>query len=339
MIDPYIYVGLAGDTDPGRFLSAGLFRRTAASDRWESLASRFDEAVEVRCILTDARRPGFLLIGTQRGVLASEDHGEHWRLLHSPRSSRAVWSLARLPGEAGALVAGYEPCALYFSQDSGASWTGGAVNVRHPDITAAGHVPKRVTGIAGCEFDRDCLYATLEVGGLLRSDDGGQTWRSIIDGVYVADDALDLHAVVADARQPRSVTVATRVGLFRSGDCGEHWRKLPVPVQTDRGVYCRSFACAPDDPATLYLGAGDGFEGDNGVFLISRDDGETWDAPQHPVVLKSAVFAIATDVRQPSRVAFASKYGDVLLSEDRGHTWASLPLPRGVGHVFSLALG
>ncbi len=100
-------------------------------------------------------------------------------------------------------------------------------------------MPKRVTGIAVEPGNPDTLYLSLEIGGLLRSRDGGKSWQAAIDGVYVVEDSVDLHGVVAGP-DPGRVTITTRVGTFQSGDYGAHWRKLAVPALREKGSYCRA---------------------------------------------------------------------------------------------------
>jgi photosystem II stability/assembly factor-like uncharacterized protein len=113
---------------------------------------------------------------------------------------------------------------------------------------------------------------------------------------------------------------------------------LPVPPLREKGSYCRAIAYAPENPRTVYLGAGNDFDGDRGALFISRDDGETWGAAELPGPLKSTVFAIATNPRAPRHVHCATKNGGVFSSMDGGVSWAYASLPRGVGHVFALGL-
>ncbi len=96
------------------------------------------------------------------------------------------------------------------------------------------------------------------------------------------------------------LTVATRVGLFRSrgrrrGGGADCLSRRPAPA----GCYCRSVAYAPDDPQILYLGAGEGFEGDAGMLFLSRDGGENWSVPAYGLKLKS------TGVRRCNRFALS----------------------------------
>ena len=332
-----IYAGMAGDTDEGRFVSSGLYR-SHDGGAWERIAMSLDPPAEVHAILTDGSRPNRVTIGTQSGIFRSDDNGDTWRRLSAPPPELAVWTLFRHPRKPKVVFAGYEPCSIYRSDDDGETFDKLPVKGAWPDITSGPEMPKRVTGIAVAPGNPDTLYASVEIGGLLRSGDGGQTWDAALDGVYVVEDAVDLHGVVVSPSRPDVVTVTTRVGTFRSEDSGVHWRKLDVPSLRDKGSYCRAIVYAPESDKTLYLGAGNDFDGDKGALFVSDDDGESWRAVDLPGPLKSTVFAVAVSPALPEHVACSTKNGGVFLSGDRGRSWRYAPLPRGAGHVFSLAI-
>ncbi|HTR11849.1 MAG TPA: YCF48-related protein [Roseiarcus sp.] len=333
-----LYAGLAGDTDDGRFVSAGLYR-SVDGGAWTRIDGGFEERQEVRAILTDARQPDRAVIGSQSGIFLSDDRGDSWRHLSAPRPELSVWSLVRDPSDPDVIFAGYEPATLYRSPDDGKTWTSIYLPATYPHVTAGPEMPKRITGIAVAGASRGEIYLSVEVGGLLRSLEGGKHWGAAIDGLYVVEDAVDLHGVVVSPTRREQVTVTTRIGAFRSDDHGDHWRKLPVPALREKGSYCRAIAYAPGRPQTLFLGAGNDFDGDKGALFVSGDNGATWRPANLPGPLKSTVFAIAINSRLPQQVHCATKNGGVFSSMDGGESWTYAPLPRGAGHVFSLGLG
>jgi photosystem II stability/assembly factor-like uncharacterized protein len=332
-----LYAGMAGDTDEGRFISAGLYRNNDG-EGWTRVDGSFTEPPEVHAILTDPRRPHRVIIGSQNGIYLSDDRGDSWQQLSAPRPELAVWSLLRDPNDPDVLFAGYEPAALCCSSDDGKTWTPIDLPAVYPHVTSGQGMPKRITSIAVGGRSPRQIYLSLEIGGLLRSLDGGKNWHAAIDGLYVVEDAVDLHGVVVHPIRCEQVTVTTRVGTFRSDNCGERWRKLPVPALREKGSYCRAIAYAPERPQTLFLGAGNDFDGDKGALFLSRDDGATWSAGDLPGPRKSTVFAIATNPRLPEQVHCATKNGGVFSSMNGGASWRYAPLPRGAGHVFSLGL-
>ncbi|SEF05727.1 Sortilin, neurotensin receptor 3 [Rhizobiales bacterium GAS188] len=336
----WVYAGLAGDTDPGRFLSAGLYRSRNAGGTWESLAGKFGQAPQVRAILTHPRRQGQVTIGTETGIWRSEDAGDTWRSLGAPKPDLAVWSLACHPRDRNTIFAGYEPCAIYRSGDDGVTWEKLPVEVTFPEITMHPEpMPKRVLSIAVDPANPSQIYAGIEIGGLLRSLDGGRSWNCVTEGLYLNEDSVDIHSVVVGPNRTGAVTAATRIGTFRSADRGLHWRNLQVPPLRPRGTYCRSLAYAPDDPETLYLAGGNDFDGDRGALFVSHDDGNSWEVIDVGAPLKTTVFAVAIDADRPDHIFCTTKIGQVFHSADRGKHWHVNPLPRGVGHVFALAVG
>ena len=338
MSDFFVYCGLAGDTDPGRFWSAGLYRSRNAEGHWESIGGNLGTEPHVFAILADPRHSGRVTIGTHDGIWRSDDAGKTWRRLGAPKPELGVWSLARDPVDADTLFAGYEPCAIYRSKDDGATWSKLRVETRFPAVSADPDIPKRVISIAVDPGNAQEMYASIEVGGLLRSMDGGENWENIIDGLYIDEGFVDIHSVVVNPLRPGEVTIATRFGVFRSDDRGAHWRNLKAPLMRSAGSYCRVLRYAPDGN-TLYLAAANDFDGDRGALFISDDNGASWRQAEPRVALKTPIFGLAVDPNNANHVFYSSKIGQLIYSRDRGKSCAVNPLPAGVGHVFSLAAG
>lgn len=336
-MDYDIFVGLAGDTDEGRFLSAGLWRSRNGAGPWESIGHRLGGELPVRAILADARHAGRVTIGTATGIWRSDDRGDTWRRLPAPAPGLSVWSLARHPGEPDTILAGYEPGAVAISRDDGASWRLFPIEATFPDVTRT--MPKRVLGLAVDPASTDDIYAGIEIGGMVRSRDGGRTWVGITDGTYINEDSVDFHSVAVSRIHPGRITGATRIGTFRSDDGGAHWRDMQIPMLRPRGTYCRVLAYDPEEAETLYLAGGNDFDGDIGRLFISRDDGSSWEVTDCGSPLKTSLFGLAVNARLTSHVFCASKIGQVLVSPDRGRSWRASALPPGAGHVFALAAG
>ena len=335
----YVYAGISGDTDPGRFWSGGLYRSRNGNDPWESLSAKMDPIPHVFAILTDPGRPGRITIGTENGVWRSDDAGESWRRLSAPKPELAVWSLTSHPRHPDTIFAGYEPCAIYRSTDDGSTWQRLPVNVSFPAVSDHPDIPKRIISIAIDPAHPDEIYASLEVGGLLRSLDGGQSWANVIDGLYIDEGFVDIHSVVVNPQHPGQLTVATRFGTFRSVDRGLHWHDLKAPRLRPIGSYCRVLAYAPGDAETLYLAAGNDFDGDRGALFVSRDNGSTWEQADLGIPLKTTIFSLAVNPNLPDHVFCSSKIGQVLHSSNRGRHWRVNPLPHATGHVFALSAG
>jgi hypothetical protein len=84
--DFFVYCGLAGDTDPGRFWSAGLYRSRNGDGAWESIGDRLGTEPHVFSILADSRCHDQVTVGTHDGNWRSDDAGDSWRRLDAPKT-------------------------------------------------------------------------------------------------------------------------------------------------------------------------------------------------------------------------------------------------------------
>ena len=103
----YVYVGLAGETAPGRPVKSGLYRMAAGDETWELLTLGLPEAPAIRAIATHPEDADVVYVGTQAGVYRSADHGEHWERLEIKDHGLPVWSLLFDPRDPDVLYAGY----------------------------------------------------------------------------------------------------------------------------------------------------------------------------------------------------------------------------------------
>ena len=336
----YVYVGLAGETAPGRPVKSGLYRMTAGDDHWELATRGLPSAPAIRAIATHPENSEIVYVGTQDGPYRTTDHGERWEKLDVPDHGLPVWSLAFDPRDARVVYAGYENCEIYRSEDGGERWRQLPVTVRFPEVTvAAGSNPaKRVLKLSANPANPDELYGAVEVGGVIRSLDGGKHWENMSHGQYVNDDTVDMHAVLVGRWRPGQVFAIGRAGLFCSTDRGEHWTTARLePLNPNGQTYCRDIREVPGDPKTIWVAAGPNFQSDAGVLFRSTDGGLTWGRVEMDVEPKTTMFAIAFDERQPKRMYCATSGGEVFASEDGGQSWAERHLPEGATQVYAMA--
>jgi photosystem II stability/assembly factor-like uncharacterized protein len=344
----YVYVGLAGE---GQFVGdGGLYRYAVGDGTWQSISQGLPASPQVRALLIHPDDPAVLYAGTQLGVYRSDDRGEHWEPLNRPREGRDVWSLACHPENPDVLYAGFEPCGIERSEDGGASWQRMDTNgVVFPHITTyMPPVAKRVIGIAADPSNPLDMYAAIEVGGLLGSQDGGESWTSLIDGPYVRNNTIDLHAVQVSPAAPGTVYIATQVAMFRGRDRGRHWEHVQIGEMFPGGSYCRDLLVAPDNPNVLYLAAGAGGGGapagtaEAGAVFRSRDTGESWERVDIGDVPPSRMARIAIDRGAPELVCCSAMLGQVYISKDGGRGWTSTQVPAELSrsrHIYPMACG
>src|SRR5262245_2663012 len=106
------------------------------------------------------------------------------------------------------------------------------------------------------------VYVNVHVGGVLRSSDGGTTWRPTLDIEH------DVHQVLAVPARPGLVLVAAADGFGRSDDGGDTWRWDNAGLHAH---YCRGVAFGDE---VVLLSAATGHQGRRSAVYRRRLDGD-----------------------------------------------------------------
>src|SRR5215470_2566768 len=147
--------------------------------------------------------------------------------------------------------------------------------------------------LSGSMADANLLFGAIEVGGIIRSRDGGEHWENLSHGQYLNDDPVDMHGVLASSWRPGTILSVARAGMFRSTDWGDHWLRVQIePLNAQGQTYCRSIREVPGDPKTIWVSAGGGFQSDMGVLFRSSDGGSTWKRVDMGAQPKTTMFAL-----------------------------------------------
>jgi photosystem II stability/assembly factor-like uncharacterized protein len=298
----------------------GVVRLVESEDGWDAataLAGR-----HAYCLALDAG--GALYAGCRGGgVWKSDDGGESWSDLGLPQHD--VYSVAVSPAD-GKVYAGCEPSMLFVSSDGGASWEELASLREIPSAPTWSFPPRpwtsHVRWIAPSPHGPDLLLVGIELGGLMRSEDGGATWEDHRPGAQRDVHSLAWHSVV-----PGRAYEAGGGGAAWSSDAGQTWSA--ADEGRDRHY---TWACAvdPDDPDCWFVSASPGpfnahRAGRAEAFVYRwRDDGP-WEAldgglPQ-PLDAMPYAFAFAGEC-----LFTGLSDGRLYETRDRGDTWTRVEL-------------
>ena len=338
----YVYAGLAGETAPGREVNSGLYRMAAGEGEWQSLTNGLPQDPTIRCVVVHPMDSSVVYAGTQDGPYRSDDHGDHWEKVNIADHGLPVWSILFHPRDPNVMYAGYENTEIFRSDDGGERWAQLPVSVRFPEITyrPGANPAKRVLNMSASTSSPDHLYGAVEVGGLIRSLDGGDTWTNVSHGQYLNDDLVDIHGVLCSRLTPDTVLQISRAGLFRSLDRGDHWTHMPLDPLNEKGqTYCRQIREVPGDPRSVWIAAGANFQSNLGAMFHSDDGGANWMRVNIGHELDSTLFGLAIDQRNPKNMFCASSGGQVFASDDGGEFWTDHHLPEGASQLYALACG
>jgi photosystem II stability/assembly factor-like uncharacterized protein len=300
-------------------IGSGLWRSADGGDSWKRSQNEGGLWSESRIygLTVHPREPRTVFAGADDGIYKSADSGQSFARLDSPMNSRDVWKIAIDPTNPDIIFAGTRPAALYRSKDGGRSWKQLAVDMADecPNV----RIP-RVTALAVDPSNPRTIWAGVEVDGVRRSLDGGDTWTRITEGVPDPD----IHDVTININGSRKVLTTTPREIFASTDAGEHWMPLGVGEQF-KLPYCRALTQKIDDPKTLFVATGDGAVGKTGAIQRSRDGGSKWEMAKLPVEPNSPIWTFAVHPANPDRIVSCSHYGELYATEDSGDTWRKLP--------------
>jgi len=349
MASSQVFAGVGGYYGGNQGNLAGVFRRDAEGADWQHVLTE----PEAYTVFVHPRDPNLVLAGTKDGIYRSTDGGATFKRANFPDAGVQVWSFLPDPADPKRLLAGGSPVAIYRSDDAGESWTRQAV----PQLPDRGKAPfaVRVMRFARRPGRPDEIYAALEVGGVMRSTDGGESWsdcsehlirlsveeprlRSKIVSDTEAEGMLDGHAICMSAADPDAVVLAVRMGLFRSQDQGKTWEDLRVD-RFSPFTYGRDIKVSPQDPNTLYACLSVAASSKDGALYRSQDIGRTWQRFDK-VQVHGTIMSVAPHHTDPKQVYLAARYdGEIFGTLDGGETWQFMPLPQGVKDIYSVACG
>jgi photosystem II stability/assembly factor-like uncharacterized protein len=349
VVQSYVFAAIGGYFgNPDSKDRLGVFRRPAGDAVWEHVLA----GPETYTVFVHPRDPSLVFAGTADGVYRSTDHGATFKRAKFPDQGVEVWSYLADPADPSRLLAGGSPVSIFRSDDMGESWT----RLPDPRMPYRGKSPFacRVMRFARNPNSTQEIFAALEVGGVMRSIDGGESWsdcsdplvqmsideprlRSMIVSDTDAEGMLDAHAICMSPADPGSVILALRMGLFRSTDRGASWQDMRVD-RFSPFTYGRDIKVSPQDPNTLYACLSVAASSKDGALFRSQDSGKTWQRFDK-VRPHGTLMSVSLHPTDPKQVYVAARYGEVFGTLDGGTTWQETPLPADIQHIYALACG
>mgnify|MGYP006282436473 FL=1 len=221
--------------------------------------------------------PNRFLTGTHEGVWRSDDSGKSWQDSSGGISLPHARWIASHPDDSSVVLLGTEPAGVFLSRDGGESWQ------QRPEISdfrdeGGWYLPYSPEAgcVRGFAFSGPRAYAAVEQGGMLVSDDTGESWRIAKGSTGETDTPVprgyihpDVHSVCVHPSSADLVLAPCGGGFYRSTDGGAHWEQID-------DCYVRAVWCDPHDPDHMILGPADGVSSD-GRIEVTRDGGDTWE--------------------------------------------------------------
>ena len=216
----------------------GVYKSTDAGKTWTNVGLK--DTRHIGRVLVDPRNADVVYVAAlghaygpneERGVFRSTDGGKHWeKVLYVSDKAGAIdlamdranprimfasfWEAYRTPWS---IISGGPGSGLYKTTDGGTTWK-----------KIQGHGwPSVVLGKIGVDIspaDPNRIYAMVEaleeLGGVYRSDDGGEHWQHMTDDHRLRSRAWYYDHIIADPRTP-DILYVLDTGIFRSIDGGK----------------------------------------------------------------------------------------------------------------------
>jgi photosystem II stability/assembly factor-like uncharacterized protein len=289
-----------------------------------------------QCLDADPLDPDTVYAGLREGgVRRTADAGRSW--VDCPLPERAVFSLAVSAAD-GTVYAGTEPSRLFCSEDRGETWRELQALLELPSRPTWSFPPRpwtsHVRWTAPSPHEADLLLVGIELGGLMRSTDGGKSWQDHRPGAQP-----DVHSLAWHPRASGRAYEAGGGGAAFSEDGGESWQ--PADEGRDRH-YTWSVAVDRDDPECWYVSASTGPFAAHGrrdpqARIYRRRDGEPWVplAGGLPEPLEAMPYALLAN---DDRLFAGLADGQLWQSFDQGDSWTRCTLQGdGLGSLVALA--
>jgi photosystem II stability/assembly factor-like uncharacterized protein len=267
-----------------------------------------------------------------------------------PWEFKRVWHLEPSLTDPDTVYAGAEDAALFRTTDGGRTWG------ELPALRGAkGHLWQPGAGGMGLHTilldptRPERIYVAISAAGAFRTDDGGNTWRPVNNGLKSQYELPDpaaavghcVHRIALHPARPDVLFMQKHWDVMRTNDAGDSWHEVSGNLPSDFGFPIDVHA---HEPETIYVvpikSDSEHFppEGKLRVYR-SRTGGNEWEAltqglPQQDCYVNVLRDAMTVDSLDPCGIYFGTTGGQVYGSADNGDSWS--PIVRDLPAVLSV---
>src|SRR5664279_1524154 len=256
-----------------------------------------------------------------------------------PWEFKRVWHLEPSLTDPDTVYAGVEDAALFRTTDGGQTWNelpglrNAKGNLWQP---GAGGMCLHTILLDPSQPGR--IFVAISAAGAFRSDDTGQTWRPINQGLrseQIPDPAAEVghcvHRIAMHSSRPGVLFMQKHWDVMRSENAGDSWNEVSGNLPSDFGFPIDVHA---HEPETIYVvpikSDSEHFPPDGKLRVYrSRTGGNEWEAltkglPQSDCYVNVLRDAMAVDSLDKCGVYFGTTGGQVYASADAGDTWNAI---------------
>ena len=157
--------------------------------------------------------------------------------------------------------------------------------------------------------------------GLFRSQDGGDTWQSLHEGLR----DKNIRTLAISPSTPNMIYAGTSKGIFLSEDGGDHWTDWFEESSGLSSMDIQDLVIHPEKPELLFAAT-------SGGLFVSQDEGDTWEFSFEGSLAKGSQDVRFIRFSSKARSLYIGTAGGVFKSADGGKQWdkkweGTLPSP------------
>jgi len=272
----------------------------------------------------------------------ASDHGTHQSFDGTPQpwQFKRVWQLLPSPNDPDMVYAGVEDAALFRSQDGGQTWQ------ELPALRGAkGHLWQPGAGglclhtILLDPADPNRIVVAISAAGAFRTDDGGETWKPINQGLHsdyeIPDPTAEVghcvHNLAMHPARPNVLFMQKHWDVMRSDDAGDQWREVSGNLPSDFGFPIAVHAHQPETIYVVPIKSDSEHYPPDGKLRVYRSlsGGGDWEAltdglPQNNCYVNVLRSALAVDALPSCGIYLGTTGGQVYISADSGDHWQAI---------------
>jgi photosystem II stability/assembly factor-like uncharacterized protein len=196
---------------------SGIYHSRDGATTWEKYKGIPFTSRRTHIIYPDPTNNQIVYSGTTEGLWKTTDGGQNWRLLTSLRT--VINAIMIHPQQPEKVYIGTKAGGVLVSENGGETF----------QATNEGFVNRQIATLVIDREQKQRIYAGVlfngTEGGLFISDDQGNSWRAIKQGL-----AGDIYAIYQVPETPAIIYAGTNLGLYRSTTRGESWTLLASNV-------------------------------------------------------------------------------------------------------------
>lgn len=335
--------------------------------KWKRIGP-FLKGESVNCVKYDPRSRTLYAATHTNGVFVSKDFGKTWKQSNNGLHVKKTWTLEFDPHYKNTLYVGTQYGHLFKSTNMGVSWD---------EVSGLFSAPKRSEwgvdwgmGTVGLcihtikmdQSQKDRFYVVSSGAGPYRTDDGGNNWSLLDNGVKTTCDSewatIDFtgsgendpsknlekhlaevhrctHKLAVSVKNPGTIYQQNHCGVYKSSDSGQTWADIS-PGRTLRHGFPLALIESENGGTLLTIPAYQGgpckehnscIKGELAVYRTG-DAGKSWERLTKGLPKKNHTCilrdAMSLDPLDPAGIYFGTTTGQVYASTDMGEQWSLL---------------